>query len=110
VLLLSRIHRKKNIESLLEAFSVVTELAQYKHWKLVIAGDGDPDYVERLGQLATQSCGDRVIFTGWLEGLRKAAAFKGAALVLLPSYQENFGLSVVEAMANGIPVLVSNHV
>ena len=109
-LLLSRIHPKKNIESLLKAFSSVTSLAPYKHWQLMIAGNGEPNYVERLRQLAWHSCGDRVIFTGWLEGSPKAAALKGAALFVLPSYQENFGLSVVEAMVNGLPVLVSNRV
>jgi glycosyltransferase involved in cell wall biosynthesis len=110
VLLLSRIHQKKSIESLLEAFSSATERAPYRHWKLVIAGDGDPEYVERLRQLASQSCGEKVIFTGWLDGTRKSAVLKGAALFVLPSYQENFGLSVVEAMTNRIPVLVSNRV
>jgi glycosyltransferase involved in cell wall biosynthesis len=45
-----------------------------------------------------------------LDGTRKAAVLRGASLFVLPSYQENFGLSVLEAMANGIPVLVSTHV
>jgi glycosyltransferase involved in cell wall biosynthesis len=110
VLLLSRIHPKKNIESLLEAFSFVTERTQYRGWKLVVAGDGEPHYVNRLKELARQCCGERVLFTGWLDGKRKAAVLKGASLVVLPSYQENFGLSVVEAMASRIPVLVSKQV
>jgi glycosyltransferase involved in cell wall biosynthesis len=110
VLLLSRIHRKKNIESLIEAFSFVSDLPQYRRWKLVIAGDGEPDYVKRLTALARQRCGQKVIFTGWLDGIRKAELLKGASLFVLVSYQENFGLSVVEAMANRIPVLVSNRV
>jgi len=110
VLILSRIHRKKNVESLLQAFSAITKRPQYALWKLVIAGDGEPVYVERLKQLALQSCGDKVIFTGWLDGARKAAAFKGASLFVLPSYQENFGLSVVEAMAYRVPVVISRQV
>jgi glycosyltransferase involved in cell wall biosynthesis len=110
VLLLSRIHHKKNIEALLQAFSSITELAHYKHWRLVIAGDGETEYVQRLKQVARQCCGDRVVFTGWLDGTRKAAVLQGAALFVLPSYQENFGLSVLEAMANRVPVLVSTHV
>jgi glycosyltransferase involved in cell wall biosynthesis len=110
VLLLSRIHQKKNIESLLEAFSFVTERTQYRGWKLVVAGDGEPHYVNGLKELARQCCGERVLFTGWLDGKRKTAVLKGASLVVLPSYQENFGLSVVEAMASRIPVLVSTQV
>jgi glycosyltransferase involved in cell wall biosynthesis len=110
VLLLSRIHQKKNIEALLQAFFSITELAHYKHWKLVIAGDGEPHYVEGLKQLARQRCGDKVVFTGWLDGTLKAAVLRGATLFVLPSYQENFGLSVVEAMASRVPVIVSRQV
>jgi len=110
VLLLSRIHPKKNIESMIEAFTVVTDLAEHKHWKLVIAGYGEPHYVEGLKQLAYRSCADRVVFTGWVDGARKTQLLKFASLFVLPSYQENFGLSVVEAMANRVPVLVSNRV
>jgi glycosyltransferase involved in cell wall biosynthesis len=110
VLLLSRIHRKKNIEALLDAFSRVTALTCNQHWKLVIAGDGDARYVGSLKRLAQRSCGEKVIFTGWLEGAEKAAALKDAALFALPSHQENFGLSVAEAMVWGVPVLISTHV
>jgi len=110
ILSLSRIHPKKNIESLLEAFSSVTRVPQYKHWKLVIAGAGDPIYVEHIRQLARQHCGNNVMFTGWLTGTDKAILLKGASLFVLVSHQENFGLSVVEAMAKGVPVLVSDHV
>jgi glycosyltransferase involved in cell wall biosynthesis len=110
VLLLSRLHHKKNIESLLEVFSAVIKEGEQKAWKLVIAGDGERDYIEKLKQLAFEICGDNVIFAGWLDGARKAAALRGAELVVLPSFQENFGLSIVEALACGVPVLISTQV
>ena len=110
VLLLSRLHHKKNIESLLEVFFAVTKQGEQKGWKLVIAGNGERDYIEKLKRLAFEKCGDNVIFAGWLDGARKAAAIRGAELVALPSFQENFGLSVVEALACGVPVLVSTQV
>jgi glycosyltransferase involved in cell wall biosynthesis len=47
------------------------------------------------------------VFTGWVEGEQKVAALQGAGLLALPSYQESFGLVVAEAMACGVPVLVS---
>ena len=50
------------------------------------------------------------LFVGWLEGDRKYAALKDASLLAMPSYQENFGISLIEAMACGVPVLVSPHV
>lgn len=110
VLMLSRLHHKKNIESLLEVFSAVTKQGDEKKWKLVIAGVGEHDYVEKLKRLAFERCGDSVIFAGWLDGARKAAALRGAELVAMPSLQENFGLSVVEALACGVPVLISTQV
>jgi glycosyltransferase involved in cell wall biosynthesis len=54
--------------------------------------------------------GDRVSFLGRLEGAAKARAFAAADLFILPSYQENFGIAVAEAMAAGLPVVVSHAV
>jgi glycosyltransferase involved in cell wall biosynthesis len=54
--------------------------------------------------------GERVVFTGWLEGGARAGALRDAALLALPSRQENFSLSVVEALASGVPVLISEAV
>jgi len=53
---------------------------------------------------------EHVLFSGWLAGREKVSALQGAALLALPSYQENFGLCVAEALACGVPVLVSRHV
>ena len=50
------------------------------------------------------------IFVGWLKGDRKYAALKDASLLAMPSYQENFGISLIEAMAYSVPVLVSPQV
>src|SRR5207245_4450483 len=57
-----------------------------------------------------QSGGERVVFTGWVAGAEKLAVLRGAAVLALPSHQENFGLVVVEALSCGVPVLVSPHV
>jgi glycosyltransferase involved in cell wall biosynthesis len=80
-------------------------------WRLVIAGDGDPRYVAQLRAFASgKGDQDRVVFSGWLEGQDRVTALRRAALVASPSHQENFGLSVVEALACGVPVLVSPQV
>jgi len=47
------------------------------------------------------------VFTGWVDGERKDALLGGASLLALPSHQENFGLCVMEALSNAVPVLVS---
>ncbi len=111
VMVLCRLHPKKRLELFLEAFLSITDKPELQKWKLVIAGDGESNYVNSLQSLSSKlGGGGRVIFTGWLEGAEKAAALQGAQLFALPSRQENFGLSVVEAMACGLPVLISEHV
>ena len=59
---------------------------------------------------ATKGLNGDALFVGWLEGDRKYAALRGASLLALPSYQENFGICLIEALAYGVPVLVSPHV
>src|SRR5262249_21480238 len=111
VLALSRIHPKKNFELLIRAFLEATASPELSNWRLVIAGDGEPDYVGTLRALA-RACGggDRVSFAGWLEGEAKTQALANAELFALPSSQENFGIAAVEAMSLGVPVLVSRNV
>ena len=77
-------------------------------WRLVIAGDGPREYVSSLRQRAAGL--EKIVFAGWVEGEQKEALLRGASLFVLPSRHENFGLSVMEAMARGVPVLVSPHV
>jgi glycosyltransferase involved in cell wall biosynthesis len=111
VLVLSRLHPKKNLDSLIEAFAALSVRPDLARWRLVIAGDGEANYVARLKQQARGSGGDeRFVFTGWLSGVEKASALQGAALLALPSYQENFGLCVAEALACGVPAVVSRRV
>lgn len=108
VLVLCRLHPKKNLETLIELFLRLTEQPALRHWKLVIAGEGETDYVEQLQRQAAVSTDDqRVLFVGWLQGEAKRDALRAANLFALLSHQENFGLSVVEAMACGVPVLIS---
>lgn len=111
VLVLCRLHPKKGLELLLEAFLALIEQQEFQHWRLVVAGQGEAGYVTSLQRLAQEGGGNgRVLFPGWLEGAEKIPALQEAALLALPSSQENFGLSVVEALACGVPVLVSTHV
>jgi glycosyltransferase involved in cell wall biosynthesis len=111
VLALGRLHPKKGIEFLLDSFLQVTRQSALQDWRLVIAGDGDAAYVDRLKALVRQSGGqERVVFTGWVEGELKAAVLAGAGLTVLASKQENFAVSMIESLACGVPVLVSPQV
>lgn len=107
VLFLSRLDPKKNVESLIDAFSGLGEVAA--GWRLVIAGGGERAYVDSLRTRAAHAA-DRVEFVGWLSGEAKLRALRTAQIFVLPSKQENFGIAVAEAMASGVPVVVSEAV
>jgi glycosyltransferase involved in cell wall biosynthesis len=109
ILFLGRIHPKKGLDLLIEAFSSLQQ--GHPELYLVLAGpdrDGYGKVIEQ--QIARKQIGDRVIFTGMLTGEVKQAVLKRATVFVLPSYSENFGMSVVEAMAAGTPVVISNAV
>ena len=105
LLFLGRLHPKKGCDLLIDAFShgANTDLA------LVLAG---PDQIgwERDLRRRAGSVDHRIIFPGMLEGEMKWGAFAAAAAFILPSHQENFGMSVAEALSFGLPVLISSRV
>lgn len=109
VLVLSRLHPKKGLDVLVDAFLSLLEKPQFAEWRLVLAGDGPVEYVSMLKAKAS-SHKDKIIFKGWLEGDEKEAVLRGASLLALPSHQENFGLCVMEALAQSVPVMVSPNV
>jgi len=109
VLFLSRIDPKKGMDLLLPAFAQLRE--NYPDAVLVVAGDGDPTFLEGLkGQACELRLGEGIMWAGFLEGDVKQNAFADADLFVLPSYSENFGVAVVEAMSYGVPVIVSDQV
>ena len=106
VLFLGRLHPKKGLDLLLPAFARLAGEPL-----LVLAGPADEAYRRHLeAELARLNITDRVLFTGMLLGEDKRAAFADADLFVLPSYQENFGIAVAEAMASGLPVVLSDQV
>jgi len=109
VLVLSRLHPKKGLHVFIDAFVSLVQKEKLGTWRLVIAGDGPADYVAKLKAAASVQP-DRIVFTGWLDEDKKHEVLGGASLLALPSYQENFGLCVMEALAHSVPVLVSPNV
>jgi glycosyltransferase involved in cell wall biosynthesis len=110
VLSMGRLDAKKGVDLLIQAFHAVHAKSSSR-WRLVIAGDGDPQYVAVLRRLAMSGPANGFIsFTGWVSGDIKTRLLRCAGLFALPSHQENFGLAVAEAMACGVPVLVSEGV
>lgn len=109
MLFLGRIHPKKGCELLIKAFAQTASLDDSLH--LVMAGPDQTGWQAELRRL-TQNLNieRRVTWTGMLSGNLKWGAFNAAEVFVLPSHQENFGVAVVEALACGVPVLISNKV
>lgn len=106
-LYLSRIHPKKGVDNLLKAYKEIKAENQ-EIPDLIIAGPGLDTSFGR--DILKNSKGLPVYFPGMLEGPAKWGAFYNAEAFVLPSHQENFGIAVVEAMACGKPVLITNKV
>jgi len=111
ILFLSRIDRKKGLELLLPA---LTQLAtEGVSFHLTIAGTNpqDPDYEKSiLDRFQTAPLASPVTLSGFVSGAAKWALLRSADLFVLPSYYENFGIAVAEAMAAGVPVVISDRV
>jgi len=109
LLYISRIHPKKGLDLLLDAYLKLKADGFQNLPSLIIAGPGlESDYGKHIQQLAINE--PRIIFTGMLSGNLKWGAFYGCEAFILPSHQENFGIAVVEALACKKPVLISNQV
>jgi len=109
LLFLSRIHKKKGCDLLLEAFCEVA--AQHPDLDLVLAGPDQEGLRASLESIARdKGFSSRVHWPGMLEGDRKWGAFYAAEAFVLPSHQENFGIALAEAIACGLPVLISDKI
>ena len=108
LLFLGRIHEKKGCEELIRAFAALKPSSLH----LVIAGPcANAEDLQRLKRLTIElDCEALVTFSGMLTGNLKWGAFAAAEAFILPSHQENFGIAVVEALACGTPVLISDQV
>jgi glycosyltransferase involved in cell wall biosynthesis len=102
---LSRIDPKKGLEMLI---SIWARLAQdYPDWELTIAGPLGDHYANSVQALAAESRAPRISFAGQVSGLAKQTLLSSASLVVLPTYSENFGIAIAEALAHGTPVVTT---
>ncbi len=103
---ISRIDPKKGLPLLFQALQQVSF-----PFRLSVIGGGDPEYMMQLKQQTVQlGISENVTWSGVLQGDEKFDALGRHDLMVLPSYDENFGNVVVEALSAGVPVLLSEQV
>jgi glycosyltransferase involved in cell wall biosynthesis len=110
ILFLSRLDPKKGIELLIQ---VLIDLAQAGHeFEFVIAGSGAPPYEEHLKRMISASAklAAATSFVGFVEGTDKMKLLQSSDLFVLPSFDENFGIAVTEAMAAGLAIIISDQI
>lgn len=106
ILFLSRIHVKKGIEFLLEAVALLKD--KLKGYVIEIAGEGENEYITQLKQKAKNLQIESLVqFCGGVYGDQKWKLFQEADVFVLPTYSENFGIVVAEALACGTPVITT---
>jgi glycosyltransferase involved in cell wall biosynthesis len=107
ILFLGRIHPKKGLDILAKAFGQLVQSRQ--DISLVIAGPDEGGYCRQVEDMLKEARAlDRTVFTGMLTGTEKLAAFSAASVFVLPSYSEGFSVAILEAMACGLPVIISH--
>jgi glycosyltransferase involved in cell wall biosynthesis len=105
LLYLGRIHPIKGIEILLRAWQPLA--ARHPDWQLRIVGPDSDSHQASLERLARQLGLDRITFAGPRFGADKQTEYAAADLYVLPSFTENFGMTVAEALAQGTPVVTT---
>jgi glycosyltransferase involved in cell wall biosynthesis len=109
VLFMGRVHPKKGCDLAIDAFAKI--LGSRPEWHLLIAGPDQVGWQKDLSDRAAQlGMASRITWTGMIQGEMKWGALRSAEVFLLPSHQENFGIAVAEALAAGLPALISSKV
>ena len=108
MLFLSRIHPKKGLLQLVRAVAEHKAVIESDHWNIVVAGP-DTDGYQAVAETEASSLGVRQYFDliGNVDGQKKWDLYRSASLFVLPTFSENFGLVVAEALGSGVPVITT---
>lgn len=106
ILFLSRIHPKKGIEVLIDTWEHLKD--DYPDWRIIVAGNGEKEYIESLKEIIKlKSLDDCISIIPPVFGSKKYELYKESSLFVLPTYSENFGMVIAEAMSCGLPVVTT---
>jgi glycosyltransferase involved in cell wall biosynthesis len=107
VLFLSRIHKVKGIENLIAAWKNIPNSIRFD-WTLEIIGNGESEYINKLKNIIIEnSLVESVKILDPVFDDRKKEIYQSADIFVLPTFSENFGMVVAEAMSYGIPVITT---
>ena len=108
VLFLSRVHVKKGIELLFEAWKRIH--SDYVDWQLLVIGNGEAEYIHSLeNRVESLVLKDSIKILPPVFGEAKIKVYQESALFCLPSFSENFGMVIAEAMSCGTPVITTTN-
>jgi glycosyltransferase involved in cell wall biosynthesis len=107
MLFFGRIHPIKGIENLLLTWSRIFPV--HRDWILRIVGPGDSDYINSLRNYSYSLSNERVYFESPVYGFNKYNLLSSCDLFVLPSYSENFGMTVAESLMCKTPVVVTKN-
>ncbi|MBR8837759.1 MAG: hormogonium polysaccharide biosynthesis glycosyltransferase HpsP [Stigonema ocellatum SAG 48.90 = DSM 106950] len=111
VLFMSRIDPKKGLNLLIPALEKLLDIGLNFHFVLAGTNPQDPNYEEKIKfQIQASPLQSHTTITGFVTGELKRSLLQAADLFVLPSYYENFGIAVAEAMVAGVPVIISDQV
>ena len=106
VIFISRIVSKKGIEILIDAWVRVKR--SFPDWNVIIVGNGDPKYIKDLeSRIAKNELTECVKILPPAFGKDKYELYVESSLFVLPTYSENFGMVIAEALACGVPVITT---
>ena len=110
ILFLSRIHIKKGIELLIDAFDrIIKKNADMDDWIVAIVGNGEEEYIRELKRkVEGLNLRDKVKILAPVFGDAKVKLYQESSIFCLPSYSENFGMVIAEAMSCGVPCITTN--
>jgi glycosyltransferase involved in cell wall biosynthesis len=106
VLLLGTLEPRKNVGVILDAFLQLAHTGSPA--RLVVAGSSTPDADGWLARISQQPLKNRIEYVGYVTDERREPLFAGARALVLPSLDEGFGLTALEAMSAGVPLIASN--
>ncbi len=108
VLFMSRLSPEKGLDMLIPLWADLVKSSSHRDAVLVVAGPDYQGYGKTVGRMIRDcGVGSHVRMTGMLQGDRKLALLRRADVFVLPSYSENFGIVVAEALACGTPVVTT---